>query len=163
MQVMNHYSPALRKKKPKPASLTMNEKKRKAASISSTLTDCKNDHEKKLLSVKFEAANLTLATVQEKMKKDPVVGAMLKGNFTSHLKSIMEKHKQVNMHYADDVFTLCAFTACSYRQAHDPRALHRLQRHLDQRWTHPELLVGGCRRKKWASLQTTRHRSEASP
>ena len=66
----------------------MTEKKRKAATISTTLTDCKNDHEKKLPSVKFEASNLILATVQEKMmKKDPVVGAKLKGNFTSHLKS----------------------------------------------------------------------------
>ena len=51
--------PGTQKKKPKPASLTMTEKKRKAATISTTLTDCKNDHhEKKLPSVKFEASNL---------------------------------------------------------------------------------------------------------
>ena len=101
--------------KRKPASLTITEKKRKVATISTTLTDCKNDHDKKLPSVKFEASNLTLATVQEKMKKKPVVGAKLKGNFTSHLKSIMKKQKQVNIHYADDVFTLCAFDGAMMR------------------------------------------------
>ena len=107
--------PGTQKKKPKPASLTTTERKRMFASISTSLTDCKNDHEKKLPSVKFEASNLPLATVQGKMKKDPVVGAKLKGNFTSHLKSIMEKHKQVNIHYADDVFTLCAFDGAMMR------------------------------------------------
>ena len=101
--------------KKKPSSLTTTERKRKVANITTTLTDCKNDHEKKLPSVKFEASKLTLATVQEKMKKEPVLGAKLKGNFTSHLESIMKKHKQVNMHYADDVFTLCAFDGAMMR------------------------------------------------
>jgi hypothetical protein len=68
-----------------------------------------------LPSVKFEASKLTLANVQERMKKEPVLGAKLKGNFTSHLESIMKKHKQVNMHYADDVFTLCAFDGAMMR------------------------------------------------
>ena len=52
--------PGTQKKKPKPASLTTTERKRMFASISTSLTDCKNDHEKKLPSVKFEPANLTL-------------------------------------------------------------------------------------------------------
>ena len=49
------------------------------------------------------------------MNKEPVVGAKLRGDFTAHLKSIMAKHKQVNIHYADDVFTLCAFDGAMMR------------------------------------------------
>ena len=71
--------------------------------MTSTITDIKNDHEKKRPGVKFESSNLTVATVKEKMNKEPTicVGAKLKGAFTAHLKSIMAKHKQVNVH------TLC--------------------------------------------------------
>ena len=69
--------------------------------MTSTITDIKNDHEKKRPGVKFESSNLTVATVKEKMNKEPVLGAKLVGDFTTHLKSIMAKHKQVNIH------TLC--------------------------------------------------------
>ena len=45
----------------------------------------------------------------ERMNKEPIVGAKLKEDFTAHLNSILGKHKQVNIHYSDDVFTLCDF------------------------------------------------------
>ena len=79
--------------------------------MTSSITDIKNDYAKKRPGVKFEPSNLTVATVKEKMNKEPTtgVGAKLKGAFTAHLKSIMAKHTQVNIHYADDVFILCAF------------------------------------------------------
>ena len=62
--------PGTQKRKP---AMTSTEKKRKVATISSTLKDFKDDHDKKMPSVKFEASNLTLATVKEKMNKEPVV------------------------------------------------------------------------------------------
>ena len=52
--------PGTPEKKPKPASLTTTERKRMFASISTSLTDCKNEHEKKLPSVKLDASNLIL-------------------------------------------------------------------------------------------------------
>ena len=57
---------------------------------------------------------LSMAKIKNKMnnkkKESPVIGAKLKGEFTDQLKAIMNKHnKQVNSHYADGVFSLCAF------------------------------------------------------
>ena len=50
-------------------SIVPSNKKRKVASMTNSITDIKNDHEKKRPGVKFESPNLTVATVKEKMNK----------------------------------------------------------------------------------------------
>ena len=54
--------------------------------------------------------------IKDKMNNKPVLGVQLTGEFTDHLKSIKAKYKQVNIHYADAVLTLCAFDGAMMRQ-----------------------------------------------
>jgi len=54
--------------------------------------------------------------IKDKMNNKPVLGVKLIGEFTDHLKSIKAKYKQVNIHYADAVLTLCVFDGAMMRQ-----------------------------------------------
>ena len=84
---------------------------RLSAMNSSSIKDKKMTIKNEVLSLKNV---LSMAKIKDKMnnkkKEKPVIGAKLKGEFTDQLKAIMNKHnKQVNSHYANDVFSLCAF------------------------------------------------------
>ena len=69
--------------------------------------------------IDFSLSKVPMAKIKDIMNNkvgEAVSGAKRKGNFSDHLQTIVKKHKQHAIYYANDVFSICAFDGAMMRQ-----------------------------------------------